>query len=141
MPDPLVTTGIRGGVVEKFAPGDRTTWQVTAAQAASGGRMVAATAGQSFKCQTAGAGSLVCVGVALHDAAAGEKVTVAHEGVWLLRAAGAIVAGNLVECAANGEVRVLATVDAAGSFDPRAVVGRAMADIANGADGPVKLGL
>lgn len=139
MPDPLIVTGIRGGVVEKFMPSDRTTWQVHTALAAAGARLVSAVAGQSFRCGTAAAGALTVVGVAIHDAAAGEKVTVAHEGVWLLRANGAIVAGTLVESAANGEVRTLATVDAAGSFDPRAVIGRAMADIANGADGPVRL--
>ena len=129
---------VRGGVVEKLGGSDRFTCTVAAGQAATGGRMVSAAAGDR-KVQTAGAASLLCQGVAIHDAAAAEPVTVAAEGVWMLRASGAISAGQLVECAANGEVRTLAAVDAAGSFDPRAVVGRALADIANRADGPVRL--
>lgn len=131
---------IRGGVVEKYLPGDRYTATVAAGQAATGARLVEGATGDRV-CRTAQAGSLVVTGVALHDAAAGEKVTVATEGVWLLRASGAITAGGRVEAAANGEVRALQTVDAAGSKDPAACVGYALAGIANGADGPVKLTL
>ena len=88
---------------------------------------------------TAGAGSLAVGGVAMWDAAAGEKVSMARGGTWMLRANGAITAGDDLEAAANGEVRVLVTVDAAGSLNPRARIGKAIANIANGADGPVEL--
>lgn len=137
-----VVGSIVGGVVEKFESGDRLTFTVAAGQAATGGKMVEATTGQSFQCRTAQAGSLLPLGVALHDAAAAAKVTVATEGVWMLYAEGAITAGDLVECGASGDVRKLATTDDNSvSLDPRAIVGRALADIANDTTGPVRLGI
>lgn len=131
---------IRGGVTERYLPGDRYTATVAAGQTATGGRLLIGATGDRVV-QTAGAGALNVVGVAMHDAAAGEKVTVAAEGVWLITASGTIAPGDRVEAAASGQVRVLTAVDTAGSFDPRAVVGWAMADATNGNACPVKLRL
>lgn len=137
-----VTIGsVRGGVVEKFAPADRITFTVAAGQAATGGKLVELVTGQDRQVRTAQQGSLRVIGVALHDAAAGEKVAVACEGVWLLFADGAVAAGDAVEASTAGDVRVLATVDAAGSFNPRALVGRAINDFANDTLGLVRLSL
>jgi hypothetical protein len=130
----VVVPSIRGGVVEKFLPADRTTWQVTAGQAATGGRLVEGIAAGDRQCRTAQAASLIAVGVALHDAAATEKVTVAPEGGWMLRANGAINGGQRIGAAANGEVVAIAA-----DGDPRLIVGYAFAAIGNAADGPCKL--
>jgi predicted RecA/RadA family phage recombinase len=84
---------------------------------------------------------LLPLGVALHDAAAGAKVTVATEGVWMLYAEGSITAGDLVEAGGAGDVRTVQTYDNSTSLDPRTIVGRALADIANNTTGPVRLGI
>lgn len=136
-----VVASVRGGIVEKFGDGDRLTFTVASGKAATGGKLVKAVTGQDRQVEDATAGSLIVIGVALHDAAAGEKVTVASEGVWLLKANGSITAGAIVEAGSNGDARVIATVDLSGSVDPRAIVGRALADIANGELGPVRLGI
>lgn len=144
-----VIPSLRGGVVEKFMPGDRVTFTVAAGQASTGGKLQKAAAG-SLQCQDATAASLLVVGVALHDAAATEAVTVATEGVWLLKASGAINAGDRVKAASNGDVSSVApdvtatptesTIEAALAA-VQGVVGFAMADISGGALGPVKLTL
>lgn len=136
-----VVGSIVGGVVEKFGSADRLTFTVAAGQAATGGKMVEATTGQTFQCRTAQAGSLLPLGVAIHDAAAAAKVTVATEGVWMLYAEGSITAGDLVECGGAGDVRTVQTYDNSTSLDPRTIVGRALADIANNTTGPVRLGI
>ncbi len=128
---------VSGGIVERFGPVAKKTYTTSAAVTA--GRLVAATAG-SRRVGPAGAGSLVVQGVAMQTASAAEdQVSVAHTGVFRLRAAVAISAGQNVEAAANGEVRPLVTIDAAGSFNPSAIVGIAEEDIALGADGDVRL--
>ncbi len=128
--------GVTGGIVEYF-PGGRITCTVKAAQSVSGGDLVELTADREV--QAAGAGSLVVLGVALHDAAAGKPVTVATCGVWPVKAAGAITQGARLEAAAAGDARTLQTVDAAGSLDPRCKIGIALEDIADTATGRVLL--
>lgn len=131
----VVIPSIRGGAVERYLPGDRYTATVGAGQVATGARLVEAMTGDRVV-RLAQADSLVCVGVALHDAVAAAIVTVVTEGVWLLRAAGAIAAGQRVKCGALG-----VAVPIAADVDPRLAVGWAMADIVDTADGPVKLTL
>ncbi len=129
---------ITGGIVE-YGPGDRITCTVKAGQSVSGGDLVELTADREV--EPAGAGSLVAIGVALHDAAASKPVTVATRGIWPIKAAGAITQGARLEAAAAGDARTLQTVDAAGSYDPRAKIGIALEDIADTATGRVLLTL
>lgn len=131
---------VTGGIVEASGPVAKRTYTCSAAVTAA--RLVAFTGNR--RVGPAGAGSLVAAGVAMQNASAAEDmVAVAYQGVFRLRAAAgsAIAAGNLVEAAANGEIRQLQTVDAAGSMDPRAAVGRAEEAIAAGADGLVRVTL
>ncbi len=127
---------ITGGIVEYF-PGDRITCTVKAAQSVSGGDLVELTADREV--QPAGAGSVVVLGVALYDAAAGKPVTVATRGVWPIKAAGAITQGARLEAAAAGDARTLQTTDTTGSLDPRCKIGIALEDIADTATGRVLL--
>lgn len=124
---------IRGGQVEKYGEGDHITCTVAAAQSATGGRLVSAAAGDRIV-QTSAAADNNTIGVAMHDAAAGGKVTVAMDGVWMLTASGAISAGQLVIAGAAGVV-----VQAGATPDARQIVGRAIADAANLALVPVSL--
>lgn len=128
-----------GGVVELFKPGDVVT--MTTGAAVTAGRMVALTGDRTVG--PAGAGSLTWIGWALETSdAAGDTigVIIGRPIIVCRAAAGSVIAaGTRVECAAAGEVRQVQTVDAAGSFDPRAIVGTALAAIAAGADGPVAL--
>lgn len=127
---------VSGGIVELEGKPQGST--MTTSAAVTEGRVVEYTGDK--RVAHAAAGSLKPAGVAAQTASAAEdKVTVFHEGIFDLEATGAIAAGDLVEAAANGTVRVLAAVDVAGSFNPKAIVGRASAAIANGAKGPVKL--
>jgi predicted RecA/RadA family phage recombinase len=143
---------IRGGQVEKFAPGDRITMTVKAATSVVGGRLVEISGNREI--QPAGSKSRKVLGVAMYDGAAGAKVTVATEGVWMLRAEGAIAAGDQVVVSAGADGRVMpvpsattvlgaAYAEAASEQvidDTRAIVGIALEAIADGADGPVLLG-
>lgn len=123
---------IRGGQVEKYGDGDSWTGTVGAGQAATGGLLLEALDGDRLV-RTAQAGSLLVVGVAMHDAAALAKVTVAGEGVWMLLASGSIVAGNRVIAAAAG------AVSAAGATpDARTVFGYAIASASTATLVPVK---
>lgn len=149
MTDPTVIPSLRGGQVEKFADGNRITMTVAAGQAATGGKLVKAATG-SLVCQDATAGATSVVGVAMHDAAAGEIVTVATDGVWLLKASGQINAGDRVKAASNGDVSSIApdvtstptetTIEAALTV-LQGVVGYALADITTAELGPIKLTL
>lgn len=132
---------VTGGIVERYgADLDPVTVKVSAAVTA--GRLVAGTAAGDRRVATAGAGSLLVQGVALQSASAAEdEIAIATEGFVLLRASGAIVNGNRLEAAANGEARTAVTVDAAGSFDPRAIVAIAYETAANGEDFLAKLTL
>lgn len=81
------------------------------------------------------AGSLICVGGALHDGAIGDTdLTVVSRGVWPVKASGTITAGARVKCGALGTVVV-----AGATPDASAVVGIALEAIASGAVGRVKL--
>ena len=80
----------RGGIVEFFSPGDHIT--VTAGGTITGGQIVAYSANRTVV--TAGAASMLVAGVALHDAVSGEKLTIATDGVWPLKATGAISFGD-----------------------------------------------
>lgn len=124
---------VSGGIVERYgADLDAVTCKVAAA--VTEGKLVAGVAGGTRRVQTAGAGSLVCQGVALQTASAAEdEIGVASEGWFMLTASGAIENGDSLECAAAGDARVLQTVDAAGSLNPRAKIGRAYQAAANGA--------
>lgn len=131
---PVTVPSITGGTVEKFMPADRTTWTVAAGQVFTGARLVEGTPATDRNARLGQADSLICVGLALWDGVAGDKVTVAHTGAWMMRASGAIVCGQRVKVGALG-----VAVAVAADGDPRLIIGWALADIANLADGPVKL--
>lgn len=136
----ILVSSTRGGAVEKFAPGDRITYTVEAGQATVGGRLVSITGNRQVR--PSPAASLAVAGVALYDRAAAEKGTVAREGVWMLRANGAITAGDQVISAAAGDVSALAaaaTAVAADINNARAVIGRALESITTTNSGPVAL--
>jgi Uncharacterized conserved protein (DUF2190) len=127
---------VSGGITETFNAGDRGFLILTckAAGAITAGQVVVFTGNAGREVDVAGAGAILAKGVALQTAsAAGDKIDVALPGgvVFMLKAAGAIDAGQYVESAAAGTVRVLATVDAVGSIDPRAVIGVALEDTAD----------
>jgi hypothetical protein len=89
-----------------FRPGDTVTFNVTAAVAA--GQVVeVGTADMSVT--PAAAASAKYVGIAGHDAAVGDKVTVEiGKPIHELKATGAITRGQKLEAAAAGSVRTLA---------------------------------
>ena len=116
-------------VLPLFDPGAAPTY--TASAPVTGGKLVEVTGGR--RVAHAGAASTKCVGVALNDAAAEALVPVQGNGVFRLRAAGAITAGDDVICAANGEI---ATVGAGTAFQ---VIGKALETVAGGADCQVLL--
>ena len=90
-----------------FRPGQTVTFDATSD--VTGGRAVqVGSADRSVA--PAAAGSTSYVGIAGHDAAAGEKVTVEIGGpVHLLTASGAVARGAQVEAAAGGTVRTATT--------------------------------
>jgi hypothetical protein len=126
----VVPGSARGGQVEFYAPGVPITATVAAGQTASGGLLTEGAAGDRVV-RTAQASSVLCLGVALWDAAAAAQVSVAMDGVWMLTASGAIGAGNKIICGAAG----VAVVSGA-TPDARTLVGKAIADIANAQQGP-----
>lgn len=131
--------GLQGGVVEVGMPAD--TWTYTVgATAVTGGQLCELDA--SANVVHAADESLKVVGVAMHNAAPGEKVTCARVGIWNLKAAGAIAIGDQVSPAAAGDVK--AQPAAAGATaedinDARAIVGLSLATIANTARGKIML--
>jgi len=128
--------GITGGIVEYAYPGDILTFAVdsSASTTVLGGNLV--TISGDFKVEQSGTTDIAVAGVALHDAAAGAVLTVARTGVYFLKAANTVSAGELVESAAAGTVDVYTT---ASTFSQ--VVGIALEDIAQGALGRVELRL
>lgn len=137
----MADPNLKGGIVEYQSPGDNLSMTV-GATAVVGGDVVKLSANRTVI--PAGANDIP-LGVALHDAAIGAVVAVATEGVWPLKAAGAIAAGDLVGTAANADV---ATIAAAGGAyvqaeanEYRTVVGIALEAIADTAVGRVKLKL
>lgn len=122
---------LSGGIVEYFPEGQNITYTTSAAVTA--GRLVEATGDRRIG--PAGANSTKVQGVALRTSdAAEDKVAVAHDGVWPCRASGAIAEGDFVKAGAAGVVVAIAA-----DGDPRLIVGRAIQDIADGTDGPIKL--
>ncbi|SEE26286.1 Uncharacterized conserved protein [Arthrobacter alpinus] len=95
-----------------FRPGDTVTFEVTAA--VTGGHPVqVGTADRSVA--PAIAASTTYVGIAGHDAAVGDKVTVElGKSVHLLVALGAVARGAKVEAAGSGKVRTATTGTAIG---------------------------
>lgn len=73
-------------------------YTITATAAITGGRIVTAAGAH------AAADATTHIGVAKHDAAIGEQVTVFHGNAQRPVAAGAIAKNTLVKCAANGQV-------------------------------------
>jgi hypothetical protein len=121
------------------------TATVGTGQAATGGLMLEAMTGDRIV-RTAQDGSVVCVGYATHDAAAGAIVTVAVTGVWPCTASGSIAAGQRVECAAAGKVKQVVAVDntsaatvATAVSNTRGVVGIAENDATDGTEVRVRL--
>lgn len=90
-----------------FRPGQTVTFDVTTA--VTGGQLVeVGTADRSVA--PAAAASAKVVGVAGHDAAVGDKVTIeVGKPIHELKAVGAVTRGARVEAAAAGGVRTLAT--------------------------------
>lgn len=129
--------GTTGGIVEFQYPGDVTTFVVdsSASTSVAGGNMVAIVG--DMEVDVAGANSAAVAGVALHDADAGATLSVARVGIYFLTAAGTINAGDLVECAASGEV----AAHSAGSTEYGQVIGLALEDISSAATGRVALRL
>ena len=87
-----------------FRPADTVTFGVTSTVNAGQAVEVSATADMSVA--PAAAGSAKYVGVAGHDAAVGDKLTVeVGKPIHELKAVGAIARGAKLECAASGAVR------------------------------------
>lgn len=131
--------GVVGGIVEYAMPGDVLTYTV-GATAVTGGQLVELDA--SGNVVHAGDESLKCVGVAMHDAAIGAKVSVARVGVWPLKAAGAVAIGDQLAPAAAGDVKAQAAAAGATAEDindARAIVGLALAAISSGQRGKCML--
>jgi hypothetical protein len=132
-----MAVGAVGGVVEVFKSGDPTI-TMTGSAAITAGQLVEMTGNRTVG--PAGAGSVKTVGVALQDydgvAATGAKLPVATGGVFLLKASGAISAGDALIAGAAGVV-----VTAGATPDARTVVGFALAAISSGQTGPCILRL
>lgn len=95
-----------------FRPGDTVTMSVTAP--VTGGQLVQ-VGSVDRSVAPAAAASTSIVGVAGHDAAVGDKLTVeVGKPIHVLKAAGAITRGQRVEPAAAGAVRTLAAGTAYG---------------------------
>jgi len=139
----VAAPNIKGGIVEYFSPASHITMTV-GATAVVGGNVVKLS-GNRTVIPTVAAADLPC-GVALHDAAVGEKVTVALRGVFPLKAIGAIAAGDLVgPSTTSGSVATQAA--AGGTYVQaeanlwRSNVGQALEAIATTATGRVALRL
>ncbi|POH58913.1 capsid cement protein [Arthrobacter glacialis] len=101
-----------GQYLPAFRPGDTVTFDVTTA--VTGGHPVqVGTADRSVA--PAAAASVTYVGVAGHDAAIGDKVTVeVGKSIHLLVALGAVARGAKVEAAGAGKIRTATTGTAIG---------------------------
>lgn len=131
----MAAPNLKGGIVEYFAPGDNITCTV-GATAVTGGQVVKLSGNRTVVPTTAVTDRPI--GVALHDAAIGETVSIATEGVWPLKAAGAIAAGdNLTPGAVAGTV----SVDNTTPTEAMSRVGIALEAIADTAVGRVMVKL
>lgn len=129
-------------IIEYFKPGDHLTCTVGATPVV-GGQLVELSASRTVI--PAAADSVKVAGVALYDAAVGEKVAVASEGMWPVVASGALTAGMRLVAAANGTAKAAPTgggayVQGETTFYQRSI-GFAVEDIANGVAGRVQLTL
>lgn len=123
---------VSGQAVELFGSGSPQITMTTTA-AVTAGRLAEITGDRGIG--PAGASSLKVLGVCKQTGSAvGDKIDVATGGVWMIRASGAISAGDTVRAAAAGDVAAIAA-----DGDPRLVVGIALAAIANAAEGPILL--
>jgi hypothetical protein len=123
---------VSGGIVEYFPEDARLTVTVGATPVVAG-RLVELSGDRTVI--PAQANSIKVCGLALQSGGAtGDKVAVATDGYWPCRASGAIAEGDFVKAGAAGVVVAIAA-----DGDPRLIVGRAIQDIADGADGPIKL--
>lgn len=93
--------------VPLFRPGTAVTFEVTTA--VTGGHPVqVGTANRSVA--PAAASSVTVVGIAGHDAAVGDQVTVeVGKPIHELKASGAVALGDFVEAAGNGAIRTATT--------------------------------
>lgn len=130
----LIVSSITGGQVERYMDADRIT--CIAVSAITGGQLVElVTGGAERRVQPAANGSLLVMGMALHDAATGAPVTVVSEGVWQVVAHGAITAGMRLKAFTAGTVQ-----DAGATPDARLVIGFAIGDAADTTLCAVKFG-
>lgn len=130
----MADPNLKGGIVEYQHPADKITMTV-GATAVLGGQLVKLS-GNRTVIPTAAVTDRP-VGVALHDAAIGAKVTIATEGVFPLKAAGAVAAGDtLTPGAVAGTVSTDIT-----TIDAMCLVGIALEAISDTAVGRVKLRL
>jgi len=132
-----------GGVVEVF-PSGAPKFTRTAAAAITAGRLVEVVATGTV--QMAGAVSIKVCGVALEGTdfvGTADKIAVASGGVFLLKAAGAVTAGDKLIAGAAGTVTTLPVVAgawaAADLTNTRAIIGIALDSIADTALGRVLL--
>lgn len=105
----------------------------TASGTITGGQMVAVSGVGTVA--VAGATALNWLGVAAFDAVSGDQVTIFCDGVQELTASGTVTAGDLVVCAATGQVSALAAVTTPTPADvtgARALVGVALTTATNG---------
>lgn len=94
-----------------FRPGDTVTFGVTAAVAA--GQPVEVSGTVDMAVAPAAAASAKYIGIAGHDAAVGDKLTVeVGKPIHELKASGAITRGQKLETAPAGAVRTVSTGDA-----------------------------
>ncbi len=119
----------------KFTPGRDVTYVASAA--VTGGQLVTPS-GNGTVAPTAGGADPV-QGVAMRDAAVGQRLTVTRLGEQMLKAAVAIAAGQRVMPAATGGVQPWGPVGGATVAAPEHIVGHATEAIAAGAVGRVKL--
>jgi hypothetical protein len=124
---------LSGGVTPLFQGDAPKFTMTTTTTTVVAGQVVEVTGDRSVG--PAAASSLKCVGVAAQSASAiGDKIAVASGGVYMLKAAGAIVAGDHVRSGALGTVTSIAA-----DGDPRLVVGIALAGAADTALAPILL--
>jgi predicted RecA/RadA family phage recombinase len=129
----MAAPNLKGGIVEYRRPGEVGTY--TAGAAIVGGELVKFSANRTVIKTTAATDA--AAGVALHDAATGEAVSVAAQGVWPLKAGATIGFGDIVIPHATA-----GTVGPAGAApDARGIVGQAEEGITSGATGRVRLRL
>lgn len=132
MASPLVVGSVVNGQIEKVADADRQTYTVGATPVV-GGRLVEHAVGDRL-CIPAAAASVRVAGLAMHDAAVGQTVTIAAEGVWPITTVGAVVAGDRLVAGAAG------TVSSAGAApDARTLIGMAQKDAGGAALCDVRL--